>query len=55
MENKPVKTQRKKTSRGQRKHVRRVKQEARKISLPDSQMKKTTRTSEAPKEQVQRP
>jgi len=49
MDNKPVKAERKKTSRGQRKHVRRMKQEARKTSLPDNQANKRVHTSEEPK------
>ena len=40
---KPVKVKSKKTSRGQRKHVRRMKQESRKGSLPDNQVKKRVR------------
>lgn len=34
------KTKRKPTSRGQRKHVRRMKQEARRGSVPDNKQKK---------------
>ncbi len=49
MENKPVKVERKKTSRGQRKHVRRMKQEARKNSMPEIQVVKKVRSSEGPK------
>jgi len=50
MENKTVKTERKQTSRGQRKHMRRVKQEARKNSLPENPTLKKIRTSEVPKQ-----
>jgi hypothetical protein len=39
-----------KTSRGQRKHVRRMKQEARRTSIPDNPIKKRVRTSVAVKE-----
>ena len=38
------KTERKKSSRGQRKHVRRMKQEARRTSIPDNPIKKRMRT-----------
>ncbi len=46
------KTERKQSSRGQRKHVRRMKQEARRVSIPDNVIKSKKRTSEVPKEQV---
>jgi len=36
-----VKTKRKQLSRGQRKHVRRMKQEARRTSIPENPIKKT--------------
>ncbi len=49
MVTKTVKTERKQKSRGQRKHVRRMKQEARRGSMPDNQNKKRMLTSEAPK------
>ena len=44
------KTERKQSSRGQRKHVRRMKQEARKVSIPDNVIKSRKRASEVPKE-----
>ena len=44
------KTKRKPTSRGQRKHVRRMKQEARKVSVPGTKMKQVMRTPVAPNE-----
>jgi hypothetical protein len=44
------KTERKQTSRGQRKHVRRMKQEARRVNIPDNVIKGKKRTSEALKE-----
>jgi hypothetical protein len=44
------KTKYKPTSRGQRKHVRRMKQEARKVSVPDTQMKQVMSIPVAPKE-----
>ena len=43
------KTERKQSSRGQRKHVRRMKQEARRGSIPDNVIKSRKRTSEVPK------
>jgi hypothetical protein len=43
------KTKRKPTSRGQRKHVRRMKQEARKGNIPDNKPKKVTPIVTAPK------
>lgn len=48
-----TKTKRKPLSRGMRKHIRRVKQEARKASIPDNQTKNRRRASEAPKAKVQ--
>ena len=50
MTTKTGKTERKQTSRGQRKHVRRMKQEARRVSIPDNAIKSKKRTSEVPKE-----
>jgi hypothetical protein len=50
MVTKTGKTERKQTSRGQRKHVRRMKQEARRTSIPDNPIKNKKRASEAPKE-----
>lgn len=47
---KVVKAKRKQLSRGQRRHVRRMKQEARKGSLPDNKLKKPVRMPEAPRE-----
>jgi len=38
-----------KTSRGMRKHVRRMKQESRKAGIPISQLKKKVRTPKMPK------
>lgn len=39
----------KKTSRGMRKHVRRMKQESRKAGIPVSELKKRVRLPKAPK------
>ena len=39
----------KKTSRGVRKHVRRMKQEARKMGIPVNELKKKVRTPKVPK------
>lgn len=50
MVTKTDKTKRKQLSRGQRKHVRRMKQEARKTSVTDNQIEKRIRASKAPKE-----
>jgi hypothetical protein len=50
MVTKPVKTDRKKTSRGQRTHVRRMKQEARKGPIVDNMNKKSTRKIEVARE-----
>jgi hypothetical protein len=50
MVTKTGKIERKQTSRGQRKHVRRMKQEARRTSIPENVIKSKKRTSEAPKE-----
>jgi hypothetical protein len=47
---KTVKTTRKQLSRGQRKHVRRMKQEARKGNVPDNRLKKVTPLVVAPRE-----
>jgi hypothetical protein len=38
-----------KTSRGMRKHVRRMKQESRKAGIPINELKKKVRTPQAPK------
>ncbi len=46
----PVKAKTKKTSRGQRTHVRRMKQEARKGPIADSMNKKSSRKIEIAKE-----
>ena len=50
MVTKTGKTKPKRLSKGQRKHVRRMKQDARKTGIPDNQIKNRMRTSEAPKE-----
>ena len=50
MVTKTGKAARKQTSRGQRKHVRRMKQEARRVSILDNVIKGKKRTSEALKE-----
>jgi len=42
----------KKTSRGMRKHVRRVKQETRKAGIPISEWKKAIRQQPIPKKQT---
>jgi len=47
---KTVKKEHKQLSRGQRKHVRRMKQEARRTSIPDNPIKKRVRTSAVSKE-----
>jgi len=47
MVTKPVKAKRKKTSRGQRTHVRRMKQEARKGPILDNQVNKKTQKIES--------
>ena len=52
---KASKTKSKPTSRGQRKHVRRMKQEARKASIPDNRQKKVIPIAAAPKEQASSP
>jgi hypothetical protein len=39
----------KKTSRGMRKHVRRMKQESRKTGIPVNELKKKVRSPQAPK------
>jgi hypothetical protein len=39
----------KKTSRGMRKHVRRMKQESRKAGIPDNELKKRVRSSQVSK------
>ncbi len=44
------KTKRKQTSRGQRKHVRRVKAEARRGNVPENKQKKVTPVTAPPKE-----
>ena len=38
-----------KTSRGMRKHVRRMKQESRKVGVPINELKKKVRTPKVPK------
>ena len=43
MVDKTGKTEHKQSSRGQRKHVRRMKQEARRTSIPDNPIKKKMR------------
>ena len=48
MLNKAAKIKRKPTSRGQRKHVRRMKQEARKASIPDNKREKVVPIVVAP-------
>lgn len=45
-----IKPERKQSSRGQRKHVRRMKQEARRTSIPDNPIKKKVRTPVVVKE-----
>lgn len=50
MVTKTGKKEHKQTSRGQRKHVRRMKQEARRTSIPDNAIKSRKRTSELLKE-----
>jgi len=45
-----TKKKQKQSSRGQRTHVRRMKQEARKGNVPDSQVKKNSRPIKAPTE-----
>ena len=50
MVTKTGKSERKQSSRGQRKHVRRMKQEARRTSIPDNPIKKRVRTPVSPKE-----
>jgi len=42
----------KKTSRGMRKHVRRMKQESRKAGIPISQLKKKVRTPQKSKKEA---
>jgi hypothetical protein len=42
----------KKTSRGMRKHVRRMKQEARKASITDNQLKKRLRSRQVSKKEA---
>ena len=42
----------KKTSRGMRKHMRRMKQESRKVGIPISQLEKKVRTSQKPKKEA---
>ena len=44
------KTEHKQSSRGQRKHVRRMKQEARRTNIPENPIKSRKRASEVPKE-----
>ena len=52
MEIKPVKAKRKKTSRGQRTHVRRLKQEARKGPIVDNAANKKARKVEVNPEKL---
>jgi hypothetical protein len=47
-----TKKKQKHSSRGQRTHVRRMKQEARKGNVPDSQVKKNSRPIKTPMEVV---
>ena len=47
MVTKPVKAKRKKTSRGQRTHVRRMKQEARKCPILNNRLNKKTQKIES--------
>jgi hypothetical protein len=42
----------KKTSRGVRKHVRRMKQESRKVGIPISELKKRVRSPKVSKKEV---
>ena len=42
----------KKTSRGVRKHVRRMKQESRKAGIPINELKKKVHTPQAPKKEA---
>ena len=42
----------KKTSRGMRKHVRRMKQEARKTGIPINELKKRVRSPQVPKKEA---
>lgn len=42
----------KKTSRGMRKHVRRMKQESRKAGIPDNQLKKRLRSPQVSKKEA---
>jgi len=44
------KTEHKQSPRGQRKHVRRMKQEARRVGIPDNVIKSKKHTSGVPKE-----
>jgi hypothetical protein len=50
MVTKTGKMERKQLSRGQRKHVRRMKQEARRTSIPDNPIKKRVRALAGTKE-----
>ncbi len=50
MVTKTGKTEHRQLSRGQRKHVRRMKQEARRTSIPDNPIKKRARTPVVVKE-----
>ena len=42
----------KKTSRGMRKHMRRMKQESRKAGIPDNQLKKSLRSPQVSKKEA---
>jgi hypothetical protein len=42
----------KKTSRGMRKHVRRMKQESRKAGVPINELKRKVRSSQVPKKEA---
>ena len=52
MVTKIAKTKPQKTSRGQRKHVRRMKQESRKTGIPENQLKKRLRPPEGSKKEA---
>jgi len=51
MVTKPSNEKIKKTSKGMRKHVRRMKQESRKTGIPVNELKKRVRVSQVPKPQ----
>jgi hypothetical protein len=52
MVTKTSQTEFKKTSRGMRKHVRRMKQESRKAGIPINELKKKMRTPQVSKKEV---